>query len=40
MSEQAVRNVPWMQSGWRWLPLSFALVIFDQWTKGWIERHY
>ncbi len=40
MSEQAVRNVPWMQSGWRWLPLSFALVVFDQWTKGWIERHY
>jgi signal peptidase II len=39
MSEQAVRNVPWMQSGWRWLPLSFALVVFDQWTKGWIERH-
>jgi signal peptidase II len=29
-----------MQSGWRWLPLSFALVVFDQWTKGWIERHY
>jgi signal peptidase II len=40
MSEQAVRNVPWMQSGWRWLPLSFALVVLDQWTKGWIERHY
>ena len=40
MSEQAVRNVPWMQCGWRWLPLSFALVVFDQWTKGWIERHY
>ncbi len=35
-----VRNVPWMQSGWRWLPLSFALIVFDQWTKGWIERHY
>ncbi len=40
MSESAVRNVPWLQSGWRWLPLSFALVVFDQWTKGWIERHY
>lgn len=40
MSEQAVRNVPWMQSGWRWLPLSFALVVLDQSTKGWIERHY
>jgi signal peptidase II len=40
MSESAVRNVPWMQSGWRWLPLSFALVVFDQWTKGLIERHY
>ncbi len=40
MSESAVRDVPWMQSGWRWLPLSFALVLFDQWTKGWIERHY
>ena len=40
MSESVVRNVPWMQSGWRWLPLSFALVVFDQWTKGWIERHY
>lgn len=40
MSESSVRNVPWMQSGWRWLPLSFALVVFDQWTKGWIERHY
>ena len=35
-----VRNVPWMQSGWRWLPLSFALIVFDQWTKSWIERHY
>ncbi len=40
MSESVVRKVPWMQSGWRWLPLSFALVVFDQWTKGWIERHY
>lgn len=40
MSESSVHNVPWMQSGWRWLPLSFALVVFDQWTKGWIERHY
>ncbi|MEN9527618.1 MAG: hypothetical protein RLY56_1569 [Pseudomonadota bacterium] len=40
MSETAVRNLPWMQSGWRWLPLSFALIVFDQWTKGWIERHY
>ncbi len=40
MSESMVRNVPWMQSGWRWLPLSFALIVFDQWTKGWIERHY
>jgi len=40
MSESVVRNVPWMQSGWRWLPLSLALVVFDQWTKGWIERHY
>jgi signal peptidase II len=40
MSEQAVRNVPWRQSGWRWLPLSVALVALDQWTKGWIERHY
>lgn len=40
MSESVVRNVPWMQSGWRWLPLSFALVVFDQWTKGWIEWHY
>jgi len=40
MSESAARNVPWMQSGWRWLPLSFALVVFDQWTKGWIERNY
>jgi len=28
------------RSGWRWLPLSFALVVFDQWTKGWIERNY
>ena len=40
MSESVARNVPWMQSGWRWLPLSFALVVFDQWTKGWIERNY
>ena len=40
MSESTVRNIRWMQSGWRWLPLSFALVVFDQWTKGWIERHY
>jgi signal peptidase II len=40
MSDSVVRKVPWMQSGWRWLPLSFALILFDQWTKAWIERHY
>ncbi|MGA0055478.1 MAG: signal peptidase II [Steroidobacteraceae bacterium] len=40
MSDSVVRKVPWMQSGWRWLPLSFALIVFDQWTKAWIERHY
>jgi signal peptidase II len=40
MSEQTVRNVPWGNSGWRWLPLSVALVVLDQWSKGWIEQHY
>jgi signal peptidase II len=29
-----------VRSGWRWLPMALVLIGVDQWTKGWIERHY
>ena len=29
-----------VDSGWRWLPASIAVVLVDQLTKGWIERRY
>lgn len=27
-------------SGWRWLPLVALLILFDQWVKGLIVRHF
>ncbi|MBV6417102.1 MAG: Lipoprotein signal peptidase [Steroidobacteraceae bacterium] len=27
-------------SGWRWLPLSALIVLLDQASKAWIERHF
>ncbi|MCP5328352.1 MAG: signal peptidase II [Steroidobacteraceae bacterium] len=29
-----------LASGWRWLPVSLAVILLDQLSKGWIERHY
>jgi signal peptidase II len=28
------------ESGWRWLPAALAVIVADQLSKGWIERHY
>jgi signal peptidase II len=28
------------QSGWRWLPLAAAVILLDQVTKSWIQRHF
>lgn len=30
----------WRDSGWRWLGWSFGIIVFDQVTKSWIERHF
>lgn len=27
-------------SGWRWLPLSAAIIVIDQVTKAWIDRYF
>ena len=27
-------------NGWRWLPLSAAIIALDQASKAWIERHF
>lgn len=27
-------------SGWRWLPLTAAIIVLDQATKAWIDRHF
>ncbi|HQW08426.1 MAG TPA: signal peptidase II [Steroidobacteraceae bacterium] len=27
-------------SGWRWLPLSASIIVLDQASKAWIERHF
>jgi signal peptidase II len=27
-------------SGWRWLPLSLGIIVLDQASKAWIERHF
>ena len=29
-----------LRSGWRWLPLSVALIVADQWTKGLVEARF
>lgn len=28
------------QSGWRWLPLAAIVIVLDQITKIWIQRHF
>jgi len=28
------------QSGWRWLPLAGIVIVLDQITKIWIQRHF
>ena len=32
--------VPVAASGWRWLPLSAAVVVADQAAKAWIVHHF
>lgn len=28
------------KSGWRWLPTALGVILLDQLSKGWIERHF
>lgn len=34
------RPVSAWQSGWRWLPLAALVILLDQITKAWIQRHF
>jgi len=36
----AVATVPRALSGWRWLPLSAAVIAADQLSKAWIVHHF
>jgi len=37
---EAIRTIPWRQSGWRWLWLTVLLIVADQASKAWIEANY
>lgn len=37
---EAIRAIPWRQSGWRWLWLTVLLIVADQASKAWIESNY
>jgi signal peptidase II len=39
-SAPAPRALPVLASGWRWLPLSAAVVIVDHAAKAWIMHHF
>jgi len=34
------RTLPVLMSGWRWLPLSAAVIIADHGAKAWIQQHF
>jgi signal peptidase II len=36
----AARRLPAAASGWRWLPLSAAVILVDHLVKTWIEHHF
>jgi signal peptidase II len=36
----ALRTLPLAASGWRWLPLSAAVIVADQLVKYWILHHF
>jgi signal peptidase II len=38
--DQNLGNLPAGRSGWRWLPLSIAIIVVDQITKAWIEARF
>ena len=40
MSDSSVVPVPRALSGWRWLPLSAAVIVADQLAKSWIVHHF
>jgi signal peptidase II len=31
---------PLRESGWRWLGWTLAVILLDQWSKGWIETNF
>ena len=33
-------ELPWAASGWRWLPLSAAVIMADQAVKAWVQHHF
>ncbi|HWZ64529.1 MAG TPA: signal peptidase II [Steroidobacteraceae bacterium] len=33
-------ELPWAASGWRWLPLTLAVIIADQAAKSWLRHHF
>jgi len=33
-------SLPAAASGWRWLPLSLAVIVADQASKAWIAHHF
>ncbi len=39
-TDMDVSHLPAGRSGWRWLPLSIAIIAFDQLTKAWIESSF
>ena len=36
----AKRPLPAAASGWRWLPLSAAVIVVDQVVKAWVVHHF
>jgi signal peptidase II len=36
----ATARLPLARSGWRWLPLTAAVILVDQLVKAWIVQHF
>ena len=36
----SVTSLPAAASGWRWLPLTLAVIVLDQLSKAWILHHF
>jgi signal peptidase II len=39
-TQAAARQLPAAASGWRWLPVTLAVIVLDQLAKAWMVHHF